>query len=73
MATFETTRPAPFGAETTYHIVSFIEAKWMAFAEWNNARVTRNALSKLSDHELNDIGFSRGDVAGLSGPSYRYF
>jgi uncharacterized protein YjiS (DUF1127 family) len=73
MATFETTRPAPFGAETTYRIVSFFDAKRAALVEWNNARVTRDALSKLSDHELNDIGFSRGDVSGINGPSNRFF
>ncbi len=29
---------------------------------WNEARRTRAALSKLSAHELEDIGLSRGDV-----------
>lgn len=29
---------------------------------WNNARVTRDALSRLSDRELNDIGLSRSDI-----------
>lgn len=33
-----------------------------AFADWNNARVTRDALSRLSDRELNDIGLSRSDI-----------
>ncbi|MGA0371741.1 MAG: DUF1127 domain-containing protein [Paracoccaceae bacterium] len=28
-----------------------------AFSDWSRARVTRNTLSQLSDHELNDIGF----------------
>lgn len=29
---------------------------------WNDARVTRNALSRLSDRELYDIGLVRGDI-----------
>lgn len=29
---------------------------------WNDARVTRTALSKLSDRELDDIGLCRGDI-----------
>jgi len=33
-----------------------------AVADWNDARVTRNALSKLTDRELDDIGLCRGDI-----------
>lgn len=32
---------------------------------WNDARVTRKALSKLSDRELDDIGLSRADLDTL--------
>jgi len=67
MATFETIRPAPFGAETVYGFVSFMDSKRTALAEWNNARITRNALSRLSDRELADIGLTRGDVEGMTG------
>ena len=67
MATFETIRPAPFGAETVYRFVSFMDSKRTALAEWNNARITRNALSRLSDRELADIGLTRGDVEGMTG------
>ncbi len=73
MATFETTRPAPFGAEITFRFVSYLDAKRASLVEWNNNRVTRNALSKLSNHELADIGLSRGDVDVISGPAYRFF
>jgi uncharacterized protein YjiS (DUF1127 family) len=34
--------------------------------EWNDARVTRKALSKLSDRELDDIGLNRGDVERMA-------
>jgi len=29
---------------------------------WNETRRTRVALSQLSDHELEDIGLTRGDI-----------
>jgi uncharacterized protein YjiS (DUF1127 family) len=65
MATFETTRPAPFGAETTYRIVSALDAVIGTISDWNSKRATRNALSALSDRELTDIGLSRADVERL--------
>lgn len=37
-----------------------------SFAAWNDARVTRNALSRLSDRELDDIGLSRGDIDSIA-------
>ncbi len=33
-----------------------------AIWEWNNIRLTRKALSRLSDRELDDIGLTRGDI-----------
>nr|WP_074221719.1 DUF1127 domain-containing protein [Rhodovulum sp. ES.010] len=36
-------------------------------AAWNDARVTRHALSRLSDRELDDIGLSRGDIERIAG------
>ncbi|MEL7115037.1 MAG: DUF1127 domain-containing protein [Pseudomonadota bacterium] len=34
-------------------------------ADWNEARITRNELAKLSDHQLEDLGLTRGDIDGL--------
>ncbi|MCB1368874.1 MAG: DUF1127 domain-containing protein [Rhodobacteraceae bacterium] len=62
MATFETTRPAPFGAVTTYRVLSAIDALRVALIDWKNTRQTYAALSRLSDRELNDIGLSRADI-----------
>lgn len=62
MAATETTRPAPFGAVTTYRFVSIVGSAFAALAAWNDTRVTRNALAKLSDRELDDIGLCRGDI-----------
>lgn len=39
---------------------------WTAVAAWNDARVTKNALSRLSDRELDDIGLCRGDIELIS-------
>lgn len=66
MATFETIRPAPFGAETVYRLVSFVDTMRATLVNWNNTRVTRNAISKLTDRELADIGLSRSDVENMS-------
>ena len=37
-----------------------------AVAAWNDARVTRNALSKLSARELDDIGLCYGDIEDIA-------
>ena len=29
---------------------------------WNDNRQTRNTLNRLSDHQLEDIGMTRGDI-----------
>jgi len=62
MAAFETTRTAPFGAIATYRVIQFVSTLLADIAAWNDARMTRNALGKLSDRELDDIGLSRGDI-----------
>ncbi|MDG1279910.1 MAG: DUF1127 domain-containing protein [Pseudorhodobacter sp.] len=62
MATFETARSAPFGAITTYQIIRFFGDIMDRLVVWNDARVTRNALAKLSDRELDDIGLTRADL-----------
>ena len=38
-------------------------------AAWNDARITRNALSKLSNRELEDIGLVRGDIDHVAATS----
>lgn len=34
-------------------------------AAWNDKRVTRRELSKLSDRELDDIGLTRSDIDAI--------
>jgi len=66
MAAFETTRAVPFSAIATYTIVRFFSNIATDVIAWNDARVTRNALGKLSDRELDDIGLTRGDIADIA-------
>lgn len=35
---------------------------FLAVVAWNDARMTRNALSQLTDRELDDIGLTRADI-----------
>ncbi len=62
MAAVETTRPAPLGAITTYRAITAMSRVARAVSVWNDARSTRNALGKLSDRQLDDIGLCRGDI-----------
>jgi uncharacterized protein YjiS (DUF1127 family) len=62
MAAVETTRPAPYGAITTYRAINALTNAFGVLSAWNDARITRKALNKLSDRELDDIGLCRGDL-----------
>lgn len=48
-------RSAFLGVNTLTHLTETVSG-------WNDARVTRKALSRLTDRELDDIGLSRGDI-----------
>lgn len=37
---------------------------------WNQARRTRNTLSRLSAHELEDIGLTPGDIDQITGRKF---
>jgi uncharacterized protein YjiS (DUF1127 family) len=65
MAHFANTRPAPFGAVTTFRITNSLDTLRMALIDWNSKRTTRAALNKLSNRELDDIGLSRADIDRL--------
>lgn len=65
MALSQNTRTAPFGAISTYKLVSAIEAAPRAVQAWNTRRKTKAVLSKLTNRELEDIGLTRGDVDNL--------
>jgi uncharacterized protein YjiS (DUF1127 family) len=65
MAAYQPSRAAPLSAIATYRVVNAVSLGLSAIANWNDARVTRKALSKLSNRELDDIGLCRGDIEFL--------
>ncbi len=60
MAAFDTSRPTY--AATSKGFGAIAASLIGIFTAWNDSRQTRNALSQLSDHELEDIGLTRGDI-----------
>ncbi|MDX8347246.1 DUF1127 domain-containing protein [Cognatiyoonia sp. IB215446] len=60
MAAFDTTRPSV--GLSAGRIPSVFLSAFAAIAAWNDARITRNALTKLSERELTDIGLTYGDI-----------
>ena len=61
MAAFDTR--AGYVSSSFYGRVGAVLANvYSAIVDWNDARVTRKALSTLSDRELEDIGLVRGDI-----------
>lgn len=62
MATYETSHAAPFGAITLFRMVQAASTAALAVQAWNAGRITRKALSKLSNRELEDIGLCRSDI-----------
>ncbi len=67
MAAFDTTRPAYGSSSAVSSFFGFFSGIVASVAAWNDARVTRNALSALSDRELEDIGLIRGDIDLVAG------
>ncbi len=67
MATIDTSRTA-FGSSSA--VSSFISRTLGSVVAWNDARVTRKALSSLSDRELEDIGLVRGDIDVVAQPAF---
>jgi len=65
MAALETFRsPAAAPMRGAFH--RFVVHASTALKDWNDARVTRKALSQLSARELDDIGLIPGDIDALS-------
>jgi len=67
MATIDTTRA--FTGTTASGLVARITG---ALRDWNDARVTRRALSRLSLRELDDIGLCRGDIDAIATRGLRH-
>ncbi|MGB8622509.1 MAG: DUF1127 domain-containing protein [Paracoccaceae bacterium] len=63
MAAIEIIRPLAGGRLPGGRLSRFFNS----FSNWNKARVTRRALGKLTDRELDDIGLSRNEIENLFG------
>jgi len=63
MAVFETSRALNEGVRANGR--GFFADLMAALVDWNDRRMTRNALNALTARELADIGLSRGDVANF--------
>lgn len=66
MSAFDSRRPVPLGAVTTHRLVVVFDRLIGEFRAWRMARATETALARLSDHELLDIGLSRGQIAEVA-------
>lgn len=53
---------APLGAVATLRVVDSILNVKNSVVAWNEARVTRKILKRLSDEQLLDIGITRADL-----------
>lgn len=56
---------APLGAVSILHVVDGILNAKSTLVEWNEARKTRKALSKLTAAQLDDIGLTAADIDAL--------
>lgn len=65
MAVIDTPR-VRFASNANGRIGRFFANAVASLISWNDARVTRNALSQLTDRELEDIGLCRGDIENMS-------
>ena len=70
MVAIDTTRAA--APAITNRIISAIYGASASFTAWNEARMTRNALSRLSARELEDIGLCRGDIEEIATRGVRF-
>lgn len=66
MALFETSRTMAVGHHAMRSSGLFGQLVGMV-AAWNDSRLTRHALGKLSDHELDDLGLCRADIDAIVG------
>lgn len=66
MAFFDTSR-STYGIDIAANrFIAAVNAVFASVVSWNDARVTRNALSGLTDRELDDIGLTRSDVDAIA-------
>jgi uncharacterized protein YjiS (DUF1127 family) len=62
MAALDTTRTAYGSLSIAGRIGSTLTSMVGSVSTWNDGRLTRQSLNRLSDRELEDIGLVRGDI-----------
>jgi uncharacterized protein YjiS (DUF1127 family) len=65
MALFDASRPVVATAGIGARLQKLVSRISGAVIEWNEQRTTRAQLAKLSDHQLADLGLTRGDIETL--------
>ena len=71
MAAFDTTRALTEGRTFGATVTSFFVDMSASVAAWNDARITRKALRKLSLRELDDLGLIPGDIEDIAQGTFR--
>lgn len=66
MAAVDTTRTASHGLSVGSRLNLSLASLSETLKAWNDARLTRRALSRLSDRELADIGLSRAEIGDIT-------
>ncbi|MEP4198746.1 MAG: DUF1127 domain-containing protein [Aliishimia sp.] len=66
MAAIDTSRTVIGSASIAMRPGKWVSTLISTVSDWNDARLTRNALSGLSDRELDDIGLIRGDIESVA-------
>ena len=61
MSTIELNRSVAVGG-----VGNVVANLFAMLSAWNDTRVTRRELSRLSDRELDDIGLCRGDIERIA-------
>lgn len=56
------TAPLPLGALTVHRAVSAASDLYDRVGRWRRIRQTARVLAALEDHQLDDLGLSRGDI-----------
>jgi uncharacterized protein YjiS (DUF1127 family) len=54
------------GSSLAGQISALFVSAYETVTAWNDARITRKSLSRLSDRELDDIGLTRADIDSVS-------
>ncbi len=66
MAIIETSRPVPFGAASTFRIVSVFDTLLGGIVSAYRARKTEKTLRALSNAQLEDIGLERAHIHAVA-------